>query len=39
VKARAIGDPVILDTEEMKKMIVQFGSFYGQKASKEELED
>jgi L-fuculose-phosphate aldolase len=39
VKARAIGDPVILEPEEMRKMIEQFGRFYGQKASTEELED
>jgi len=39
VKARAIGDPVILDEEEMKKMIVKFSSCYGQKASKDESED
>lgn len=38
VKARAIGQPVILDEDEMKRMIVKFGSFYGQKAAKDELE-
>lgn len=31
VKARSIGQPVILDEEEMKRMIVKFNSFYGQK--------
>lgn len=39
VKARAIGDPVILDENEMKKMIVKFSSLYGQKASKDQLND
>ncbi|WP_026394418.1 L-fuculose-phosphate aldolase [Acetobacterium malicum] len=39
VKARSIGDPVILDEKEMKKMIVKFGSSYGQKASQDELAD
>lgn len=34
VKARAIGAPVILDQEEMKRMIAKFNSFYGQKVTK-----
>jgi len=37
VKARAIGEPVILDEEEMKRMIVKFNKSYGQRAAKEEL--
>ena len=39
VKARAIGDPVILDEKEMKKMIDKFSSSYGQKTEKKELAD
>ena len=39
VKARAIGDPVILDQKEMEKMIVKFSSSYGQKTAKNELAD
>lgn len=39
VKARAIGDPVILDQKEMEKMIVKFTSSYGQKTAKNELAD
>lgn len=39
VKARAIGDPVILDQKEVEKMIVKFGSSYGQKTAKDELAD
>ncbi|KNZ41962.1 L-fuculose-phosphate aldolase [Acetobacterium bakii] len=37
VKARAIGEPVILDEEEMTKMIYKFNKSYGQRATKEEL--
>ena len=36
VKARSIGQPVILDEEEMKRMIVKFNSFYGQRTAKTE---
>ncbi|MBU4438581.1 MAG: L-fuculose-phosphate aldolase [Acetobacterium sp.] len=36
VKARSIGQPVILDEAEMKRMIVKFNSFYGQKTVKTE---
>lgn len=39
VKARAIGEPVILDEDEMKRMIIEFDSFYGQKVSKDELDN
>lgn len=39
VKARAIGEPVILDEDEMKRMIIKFDSFYGQKVSKDELDN
>ncbi|WP_373484446.1 L-fuculose-phosphate aldolase [Acetobacterium sp.] len=39
VKARTIGEPVILDEEEMKRMIVKFSSCYGQKTVKEELKE
>lgn len=38
VKARAIGKPVILDEEEMKRMIVKFNDSYGQKAMKADLD-
>lgn len=34
VKARAIGTPIILDREEMERMIVKFNNFYGQKITK-----
>jgi len=34
VKARAIGTPIILDQEEMERMIIKFNSFYGQKTTK-----
>jgi len=37
VKARAIGEPVILDEEEMMRMIVKFNESYGQRKVKEEL--
>lgn len=37
VKARAIGEPVILDEEEMVKMIVEFKKYYGQRPAKEKL--
>jgi len=37
VKARAIGKPVILDEEEMKKNIQVFNNSYGQHAAKEDL--
>lgn len=37
VKARAIGEPVILDEEEMVKMIVEFNQSYGQREAKEAL--
>ncbi|MBK5245450.1 MAG: L-fuculose-phosphate aldolase [Eubacteriaceae bacterium] len=37
VKARAIGEPVILDEKEMTKMIYKFNKSYGQRAVKEEL--
>ncbi|MBC3888086.1 L-fuculose-phosphate aldolase [Acetobacterium paludosum] len=38
VKARAIGKPVILDEEEMKKNIQVFNNSYGQRAAKEDLQ-
>jgi len=37
VKARAIGEPVILDEAEMTKMIYKFNKSYGQRVVKEEL--
>lgn len=39
VKARAIGDPVILEQSEMTKMIDKFGSGYGQIDTKAESKD
>lgn len=39
VKARAIGEPVILDEAEMKKMIVKFNKSYGQRTTKADLDD
>ena len=39
VKARAIGEPVILEEEEMKKMIVKFRESYGQRTEKTARED
>ncbi|TYC88063.1 L-fuculose-phosphate aldolase [Acetobacterium wieringae] len=39
VKARAIGTPVILDEDEMARMVVKFGSFYGQKVSHDEPDE
>ncbi len=38
VKARAIGKPVILEEDEMKRMIVKFNDSYGQKAMKADLD-
>lgn len=37
VKARSIGEPVILDEEEMTKMIYKFNKSYGQRAPKDDL--
>ncbi|HEY5537340.1 MAG TPA: L-fuculose-phosphate aldolase [Acetobacterium sp.] len=37
VIARSIGKPVILDEEEMTRMIVEFNQSYGQRKSKEKL--
>ncbi len=39
VKARAIGEPVILDEAEMKKMITKFNKSYGQRTTKADLDD
>ncbi|AFA47578.1 L-fuculose-phosphate aldolase [Acetobacterium woodii] len=39
VKARAIGEPVILDEAEMKKMIIKFNKSYGQRTTKADLDD
>ncbi|MEA4805531.1 L-fuculose-phosphate aldolase [Acetobacterium wieringae] len=39
VKARAIGTPVILGEDEMTRMVVKFGSFYGQKVSHDEPDE
>lgn len=37
VKARAIGQPVILDEDEMKRMVVKFNESYGQRTGKENI--
>lgn len=37
VKARAIGQPVILDEDEMKRMVVKFSESYGQRTGKENM--
>lgn len=37
VKARAIGQPVILDEDEMKRMVVKFSGSYGQRTGKENM--
>lgn len=37
VKARSIGQPVILSEEEMERMVASFRDSYGQKKSREEI--
>ncbi|WP_303868059.1 L-fuculose-phosphate aldolase [Acetobacterium wieringae] len=39
VKARAIGTPVVLDADEMARMVVKFDRFYGQKVSYHEPDE
>lgn len=38
VKAKSIGTPVLLDNEEMEKMVDVFNNSYGQKKKKAEME-